>query len=50
MHREHELAQADVVVRLGTTIGAAALSYGAVIMVLGQQRIQTLVGFVRRRG
>lgn len=47
---QHELADADVLVRLGTTIGAAALSYGAVIVLLGRQRIKTLVGFVRRRG
>ena len=45
-----ELADAEVVVRLGTTIGAAALSYGAVIVVLGRRRIQSLVGFLRRRG
>ena len=44
-----ELAETNVMVRLGTTIGAAALSYGAVILVLGRGRIQTLVGFVRRR-
>jgi len=44
-----ELAETNVMVRLGTTIGAAALSYGTVILVLGRQRIATLVGFVRRR-
>lgn len=47
---QHELATADPLLRLATTMGAAALSYGAVILVLGMERIETLIGFVRRRG
>jgi len=46
---QHELGTADPLLRLATTIGAAALSYGAVIVVLGRKQIVTLVGFVRRR-
>jgi teichuronic acid exporter len=46
---QHELASAEPLLRLGATIGAAALSYGAVILVLGATRLRTLVGFVRRR-
>ncbi|SEQ41965.1 Membrane protein involved in the export of O-antigen and teichoic acid [Devosia sp. YR412] len=44
-----ELAHTDQMLRLGATIGAAALSYGAVIVVLGRRRIETLVGFLRSR-
>ena len=43
------LGTSSVPLRLATTIGAAALGYGAVIGVLGRARIKTLVGFVRRR-
>ncbi|MHA6692681.1 lipopolysaccharide biosynthesis protein [Devosia sp. A449] len=46
---QHQLAGADPLLRLATTIGAAALSYGAVIVLLGRPRLETLVGFVRRR-
>lgn len=46
---QHELAAADSALRLIATISAAALSYGAVIGVTGRSRIETLVGFVRRR-
>ena len=46
---QHELVAAEPLLRLATTISAAALSYGAVIVVLGRRRIGTLVGFVRRR-
>jgi O-antigen/teichoic acid export membrane protein len=46
---QHELAEADVLIRLGATIGAAAMSYGAVILLLGRPRLATLMGFVRRR-
>ena len=44
-----ELATADPLLRLVTTIGAAALSYGAIIVVLGRGQIKTLTGFVRRK-
>jgi teichuronic acid exporter len=44
-----ELAGADAVLRLAATIGAAALGYGAVMLLLGVERLRTLVGFVRRR-
>tara|TARA_R110002020_G_scaffold41535_1_gene122430 strand:+ start:459 stop:1934 length:1476 start_codon:yes stop_codon:yes gene_type:complete len=43
------MGTSGVPLRLATTIGAAALGYGAVIAVLGRARIKTLVGFVRRR-
>jgi teichuronic acid exporter len=46
---QQELASADPLLRLGATIGAAALSYGAVIVLLGVGRLRTLVGFVQRR-
>lgn len=46
---QRELAASDVTLRLAITIGAAATSYGAVILLLGKQRIDTLIGFVRRR-
>ena len=46
---QQQLANANPLLRLAMTIGAAALSYGAVIVVLGRHRIRTLVGFVRRR-
>ena len=46
---QHELAGADALVRLGATISAAAMSYGAVILLLGRRRLETLMGFVRRR-
>jgi teichuronic acid exporter len=43
-----ELAGVDPMLRLAATVGAAALSYGAVILLLGAPRLKTLVGFVRR--
>lgn len=46
---QHELANAEVLLRLTTTIGAAALSYSAVILLLGRKRVATLVSFVKRR-
>lgn len=46
---QHQLADADALLRLATTIGAAALSYSAVILVAGRSRVETLVGFVRKR-
>ncbi|HUH75855.1 MAG TPA: lipopolysaccharide biosynthesis protein [Devosia sp.] len=46
---QQQLTDADPLLRLAIPIGAAALSYGAVIVVLGRRRIETLVGFVRRR-
>ena len=46
---QHELAGADALVRLGATISAAAMSYGTVILLLGRRRLETLMGFVRRR-
>lgn len=45
-----ELANADPLLRLGATISAAASSYGAVILLLGRDRIWTLVNFVKRKG
>src|SRR5690606_8641765 len=46
---QDQLAGADPLLRLATTISAAALSYGAIIVLLGRPRLETLVGFVRRR-
>lgn len=46
---QHELAGAPVALRLALTIGAAALSYGAVILLLGRSQLQQLAGFVRKR-
>jgi len=46
---QQELAAVEPLLRLGATIGAAALSYGAMIALLGRSRIETLLGFVRRR-
>lgn len=46
---QQQLADADVVLRLTMTIGAAALSYGAVILLFGRERLGRLVGFLRRR-
>lgn len=42
-------ASATPVLRLGATISAAGLAYGAVIALLGFPRIKRLVGFVRKR-
>ena len=46
---QQELAEAETVVRLGATIGAGAVSYGALIMLLGRGRIGPLLRFLRRR-
>lgn len=46
---QQQLADTDVVTRMGATIGAAALGYGAVIVFLGRRRLETLLSFVRRR-
>lgn len=46
---QHELAAADPLFRLAATVGAAALSYGAVIVFLGAPRLKTMAAFVRRR-
>ena len=46
---QHQLAEAAPLLRLGATMGAAVLSYGAVIVLLGTQRLETLAGFLRRR-
>jgi len=47
---QQSLTDADPLLRLCATIGAAALSYGAVILLLGFDKLESLVGFVRRRG
>ena len=46
---QHQLAESDVLLRLTTTIGAAALSYGAVVLLLGRDQLEKLLGFLRRR-
>ncbi|MGV8855789.1 MAG: lipopolysaccharide biosynthesis protein [Devosia sp.] len=47
---QRQLGAASPPLRLFATIGAGALSYGAIIVLLGRARIATLIGFVRRRG
>lgn len=42
-------ADTGPVLRLGATIGAAALSYSVMIFLFGRERVAKLVGFVRRR-
>jgi teichuronic acid exporter len=44
-----QMAEAEPILRLGTTIGAAALCYGAVILLMGRTRLAALAGLVRRR-
>ncbi|MNY71469.1 hypothetical protein D3C86_2098190 [compost metagenome] len=46
---QRELGDAGPVLRLVATIGVAAVSYGAVIVVLGRERVLRLVGFLRKR-
>lgn len=46
---QHQMAGANASLRLATTIGAAAVSYVAVVVILGRSRIETLIGFLRRR-
>jgi O-antigen/teichoic acid export membrane protein len=44
-----QLAEAEPVLRLGATIGAAAICYGAVILLMGRTRLAALAGLIRRR-
>ena len=44
-----QLAETEPVLRLGATIGAAAICYGAVILLMGRTRLAALGGLVRRR-
>jgi teichuronic acid exporter len=46
---QQQMADAEIIMRLLATISAAALGYGAIVVVLGWRRLQTLVGFMRRR-
>lgn len=46
---QQELAAADPLIRLAATIGAAAMSYGAIILLLGKRQLETLTGFLHRR-
>ena len=46
---QSSLADAEIWLRLVATIGAAAISYGAVVLLLGRSQLETLLGFVRRR-
>jgi hypothetical protein len=43
------MGEAEPLLRLAATVCAAAASYGAVIVVLGRERLLRLVGFVRRK-
>jgi O-antigen/teichoic acid export membrane protein len=46
---QREMGEAEPLLRLAATVCAAAASYGAVIVVLGRERLLRLVGFVRRK-
>lgn len=46
---QREMGEAEPLLRLVATVGVAAASYGAVIVVLGRERLLRLVGFVRRK-
>ncbi|MCR6636288.1 lipopolysaccharide biosynthesis protein [Devosia sp.] len=46
---QREMGEAEPVLRLAATVGVAAASYGAVIVVLGRERVQRMVGFVRKK-
>lgn len=46
---QREMGDAEPVLRLAATVGVAAASYGAVIVVLGRERVQRMVGFLRKR-
>lgn len=47
---QREMGDAEPVLRLVATVGVAAASYGAVIVVFGRERAKRMVGFVRKRG
>lgn len=46
---QREMGEAEPVLRLVATVGVAAASYGAVIVVLGRERVQRMVFFLRKR-
>lgn len=46
---QREMGEVEPVLRLAATVCVAASSYSAVIAVLGRERVQRLVGFVRRK-
>ncbi|MGV3576529.1 MAG: lipopolysaccharide biosynthesis protein [Devosia sp.] len=46
---QREMGEAEPLLRLVATVFVAAASYGAVILVLGRERLLRLVGFVRRK-
>jgi O-antigen/teichoic acid export membrane protein len=46
---QREMGEAEPVLRLVATVGVAAASYGAVIVVLGRERVQRMVGFLRKK-
>ncbi|CAN7433787.1 lipopolysaccharide biosynthesis protein [Devosia sp. LjRoot3] len=46
---QREMGDAEPVLRLAATIGVAGTSYGAVIVVLGRERVQRMVGFLRKK-
>lgn len=46
---QREMGEAEPLLRLVATIGVAVASYGAVVVVLGRERVLRLVGFVRRK-
>lgn len=46
---QREMGEAEPLPRLVATVGVAAASYGAVIVLLGRERLLRLVGFVRRK-
>lgn len=46
---QREMGEAEPLLRLVATVGVAGASYGAVIVVLGRERVLRLVGFVRKK-
>jgi len=46
---QREMGEAEPVLRLVATVGVAAASYGAVIVVLGRERMRRMVGFLRKK-
>jgi teichuronic acid exporter len=44
-----ELANASSLLRLAATIAASAITYSALILLLGRPRLKPLIGFVRRK-
>lgn len=46
---QRELAEADLLVRLAMTIAAGAMSYSAVVLLLGRERLRAMAGLLKWR-